>query len=111
MNRQLVAIDVDKTLTEPTGKECWFETDCLFANPNNEMISLVNELYCKGHIIIITTARPEEFRYATEYWLHKNGVRFHAMNMNSLKKGFDILIDDKVYYAHKPEEIKKYFKI
>lgn len=109
MNRQLIAIDIDKTLTDPKGKECWTEEECLFATPNKEMIEIVNQLYCMGHIIVITTSRPEDFRYATEYFLRKNGVRYHAMNMN--RYGFDLLVDDKCYYAHKPDEIRKYFNL
>lgn len=87
--KKLVLIDVDNTLTIG---ECWTEEECLHAIPNKETIDFVNSIYGK-HVIIAYTARDESLRFATEYWLKKNGVKYHALNMG--KTGCDVFFDDK----------------
>ena len=98
-NGKLIAIDLDGTLCRG---ECWTEEACLHAEPIQEMIDTVNDLYIKGGHIIIYTARPEWFRHETEYWLNKHKVRRHALVMGSNKIGADYYIDDK---AIRPEEL------
>jgi uncharacterized HAD superfamily protein len=84
-------IDIDGTLTLDNGG--WTETECLSARPNLEMIKWVEARYKELHHIIIFTARHEKLRQATNYWLKKNHVYFHALRMG--KVGCDLLIDDK----------------
>lgn len=86
---KVIAIDIDNTLTNET---CWTAEQCLNATPKQDVIDKVNELY-KSNCIIIYTARLPELREATEYWLSKHKVHYHALRMDKL--GFDILLDDK----------------
>lgn len=96
---KLIAVDLDGTLCIGN---CWTEEECLFAKPILERIDKVNKMYTGGGHIIIYTARPEWFRFATEYWLNKHNVRRHALVMCPNKMGADYYIDDK---AIKPEEL------
>ena len=91
-NDKLIAVDLDGTLC--TG-EAWTCEQCLQVEPKEDIISIVNKMYTSGGHIIIYTARPETFRHETEYWLNKNGVRFHALVMATRKMPCDLYIDDK----------------
>jgi len=93
----LILVDIDNTLTTSTS---WTEQDCLFAPPNKRMIDWVNARYRDCCTIIIYTARREDLREATKYWLKKNNVNYHAIRFNKIP--CDIFIDDK---ACRPEEI------
>lgn len=90
-NDKLIAVDLDGTLCSG---EAWTCEQCLTVEPK-DTISIVNKMYTSGGHIIIYTARPEAFRNETEYWLNKNGVRFHALVMNTRKMPCDLYIDDK----------------
>ena len=89
--QRLIAVDLDGTLTK---ESCWSEEACINATPRQDMIDYVNKLYTGGDHIVIWTARREFLRVATEYWLRKNGVMYHAIDM-SHKIGAHIYIDDK----------------
>lgn len=99
LTEKLIAVDLDGTLTS---SDSWTEAECLTATPRLDIIEKIKELYSKRNHILVYTARPEEMRYATEYWLRKNGVKFHAIVMGSNKMGADIYIDDR---AIRPEEL------
>lgn len=86
-----IFVDFDDTLTDGSGEPYW--VDPLDDSPNEDMVQLVNDLYKKGHTIIIYTARREEARDETEYYLNKWDVMYHALRME--KPGFDLLIDDR----------------
>jgi len=88
-----IAIDLDGTLT--TNNKGWTEEDCLHSTPNLEMIDIVNQAWKDGHTIIIYTARRWSMREATIYWLQKNDVKYHTIEMQKLN--FDLMIDDKAY--------------
>lgn len=87
---KLFAVDLDGTLTQ---EPCWTNEQCIRAKAREDVIWLINDLYRKGHIIIIWTARREVLRASTEYWLRVNEVFFHALNMNKL--GASVYFDDK----------------
>lgn len=93
----LILVDCDGTLTKEI---CWSEQDCLEATPNKKIINWVNRQYYRECIIIIYTARHESLRQATNYWLKKMQIRFHALRMNKIPS--TILLDDKTI---RPEEI------
>ena len=99
LTEKLIAVDLDKTLTN---SDSWSEEECLTAEPRLDIIEKVRKLYFQRNHIIIYTARPESFRHATEYWLRKNGVTYHAIVMSNNKMGADIYIDDR---AMRPEEL------
>lgn len=88
---KLFGIDLDGTLCH---EHCWTVDDCLKATPRTRIVDMVNALYENEHHIIIWTARNEPLRTATEYWLKKNGVRYHAIDMQH-KLGCDCYLDDK----------------
>lgn len=86
-----IFVDFDSTLTKGTGKPWW--QDRFDEEPRWDMIELVNDLYKQNHTIIVYTARREEVRDETQYFLNKWGVMHHALRME--KPGFDLLIDDR----------------
>lgn len=61
--------------------------------PNN--IKKINELYKKGHKIILWTARYKRDFFITRKWLKKNNVFYHHLKCGKPK--YDILIDDKSF--------------
>ena len=103
-----VYVDFDSTLTTGTGDPWW--VDPLDEQPRWEMIDLVNELYKQNHTIIVYTARREDVRDETQYFLDKWDVFHHALRME--KPGFDLLIDDRAISDEQalklgPQEIRK----
>ena len=58
----------------------------------------LNALYTAGHTLILTTARAENFRFATEQQLTRGGIQYHGLLM-SLPTGQRVLINDR-----KPQE-------
>jgi energy-coupling factor transporter ATP-binding protein EcfA2 len=86
-----IFVDFDDTLTTGEGEVWW--KDALDETPRWEMIELVNNLYKQGHTIIIYTARREEVREETQYYLNKWDVMHHALKME--KPGYRLLIDDR----------------
>lgn len=86
-----VFVDFDSTITTGEGQPWWVNS--LDESPNHEMINLVNGLYKQGHTIIVYTARRNEVREETKYYLSEWGVMHHALVME--KPGYSLLIDDK----------------
>lgn len=99
LKEKLIAVDLDGTLTT---SNAWTEEECLTAEPRYDIIGKIRKLYYQRNHIIIYTARPEYFRNETEFWLRKNGVKYHALVMSNNKMGADLYIDDK---AMRPEEL------
>jgi len=87
----IVAVDFDGTLTTGEGEPYW--VDPLDKSPNGDVIETINELYERGHKIIVYTARRENVRTETEMWLDRFDVKYHSLRMEKL--GFDVLIDDR----------------
>lgn len=87
-NDKVIAVDLDGTLC--TG-EFWGEDE---PEPIQSHIDYIWELYKKGAIIIIYTARDPRYFVQTNAWLIKNGVPFHGITMQK-KIGADLYIDDK----------------
>ena len=91
-NSSIVAVDLDGTLCLG---ECFTEEDCMKAEPIWKMIEFVNnELYRKKLcFIIVYTARREDLRNATEFWLKKYGIKYHTLVCGKLWSQF--YIDDR----------------
>ena len=89
MDRKLIAVDFDGTLTTGEGK--WWKDDPIF--PNKKMIDWVDKMYKKGHVIVIHSARPWSVSAKTVAWLIEQGIRYHGVNFE--KMSADIYIDDK----------------
>ena len=98
-----IAFDLDGTLTLDKNKG-WSDEQCLNARPNLPMVNLVNKAWRDGHLIIIYTARRWSRREATVYWLQKNDIKYHTIEMQKLN--FDLLIDDKALNAKDLQTIK-----
>ena len=55
---------------------------------------LVNKWYDSGHIIVLTTARPNYLKYHTKKELSEAGIKYHKLVLN-LGRGERYLINDK----------------
>jgi len=84
-NRKVFNIDFDGTLT--TGE--YTENP----GPEQSVIDRVKELYMKGHIIIIWTARQWDQAPFMIGWLESHSVPYHGVKM--AKGGSDYYLDDK----------------
>lgn len=89
--RQVVAVDLDRTLTKEV---CWNEESMKNASPDQKAIEKVNKLYETGFIIIYTGRRRDRANVTLE-WLEKNRVRYHAIRFD--KMPFDMYIDNDAY--------------
>ena len=94
-NRRVINWDLDGTLT--TGEPFWKEEP----KPDAANIEKVRDLYRRGNIIIIHTARQWELAPETVAWLIKHRVPFHGIFM--AKGGSDCYVDDK---SCKPEDLE-----
>lgn len=92
VQKLVYAVDIDGVLCVDKDYGS-YETRNLYADPIISNIAACRSLYDLGHTIILHTSRPEEDRAATEYWLKKHGVLYHAMVMGKLKANW--YIDDK----------------
>ena len=90
-----VAVDVDQTLTTGEGTPWW--EDALGADPNERAVAVVDELYSRGHTIIVWTARPWWVAGETAGWLTAHGIRYHGLRMS--KGSSDVYLDDKALDA------------
>jgi hypothetical protein len=92
--RKTFFVDIDGTLLEfvPTLEE-------MESNPNIPALSCAaqktKEWYRQGHLIIVTTARPESTRPITIQQLANAGIFYHHLLMN-LGDGERIIINDHV---------------
>ncbi len=92
-----IAVDFDKTLTDPDGGTYFTDEPTL---PNEEMCEWVREQYQNGHTIIIHTARPWDVAGLTAAKLTEWGVPYHGLRME--KGSADVYVDDK---AVPPEDV------
>jgi hypothetical protein len=98
--RRLIAVDFDNTLTTGEGARWW--NNPFDEEPDEQVIELVNDLYRRGHIIHIWTARREEVRAETQMWLDRWDVMHHALVME--KHSPDAFIDDRAINANRAVE-------
>jgi len=96
-----IFVDIDNTITETTGM------DYQGAKPIYEKISIINDLYDKGHTITYWTARGTvsgiDYYKLTENQLNLWGAKYHNFMVG--KPAFDILIDDKTINTINKNEI------
>jgi uncharacterized HAD superfamily protein len=84
----IYAIDIDGTLCKESN-EWWHYAK---AEPIEEAINKVNQLFGQDHQIILHTARFEEDRSVTRTWLKKYKVRYHRLIMG--KPRADVYVDN-----------------
>ena len=88
-------IDIDGTLT--LNPDIHY-SEYSKAIPNQPVIITTNQLYEKGHEIILFTARYEIDRDLTLRWLRKYDVKFHQLIMG--KPQGDYFLDDRSITFH-----------
>ena len=90
----IIYVDIDDTI-------CFYKnndkTNYNYAEPNDERIKIINDLYDKGNTIIYWTARGTKtginwFKITLEQ-LNEWNCKFHELRMN--KPYYDLFIDDK----------------
>jgi 7-cyano-7-deazaguanine synthase len=84
----ILAVDIDGTLCYD--QHSWWEYSS--AKPILKNIQKINELFSKGHTIILYTARYKENKEVTLEWLAKHNVKYHEILFSKLRA--DIYIDD-----------------
>ena len=97
---KIYAIDCDGTLCE---ERQTFER-CL-AEPKQNVIDIVNELYDAGNTIIIYTARGWQEYKMTERWLQIHGVKYHTIVCGKLV--YDVILDDRAVNVMDVDKIKE----
>lgn len=77
---KIILIDIDGTVCEDIKNEDshLYST----AKVKSESLKVINKWYEEGNHITFFTARTEETRGITEYWLKKNGFKYHGLIMN-----------------------------
>mgnify|MGYP000959660847 CR=1 FL=1 len=83
-------VDIDGTIFK------YREFDTYLTNPAVPIKStkqFLQQVRDEGHMIILTTARPEYMREHTEYELTKNGIPYHRLIMQ-IERGPRYLIND-----------------
>jgi uncharacterized HAD superfamily protein len=90
-NKKVYNIDIDGTLTN--GEKYWEQEPTV----NKAMKEYVIDLYAKGNVLIMWTARQWSSASITVAWLIKNEIPFHGIHMN--RGGADFYIDDKAINA------------
>jgi hypothetical protein len=61
--------------------------------PIQDVIDYVNEQFTNGAVIIVTTARPDDYRMTTEHELNSLGILHHKILMNC-GRGSRIILND-----------------
>jgi hypothetical protein len=88
MTQKVFCFDIDNTLCGPISSQ----VDYSEVEPIKEMISFVNELYNKGHIIYLYTGRHTMQALVTNKWLEEHQVKYHHLYLG--KPVADVYIDD-----------------
>jgi len=83
-------VDIDGTIFIYRKFETYKETEAKVIKKSKQFLQQVAD---QGHMIVLTTARPEDMREHTEYELHKNGVPYNKLVMG-IERGPRYLIND-----------------
>ena len=92
LDRKLIAVDFDKTLTDPPPEESIWKP-AHKQEPDTEMVEAVTEAYHSGHIINIWTARKWPEAAKIHGWLTVHEVPYHGLRCD--KGSADTYIDDR----------------
>lgn len=84
-------VDIDGTLVKYRNFK---DLSTAKLEPIQEVVDFINKSYNEGSHIVITTARPEEYRLFTKQELNDIGVKYHQIIMG-LGRGTRIVINDK----------------
>ena len=83
-------VDIDGTIFIYRKFETYESTEAEVIKSTKQFLQQVND---EGHMIILTTARPEYLRELTEKELLKNGIPYHRLIMQ-IERGPRYLIND-----------------
>jgi len=83
-------VDIDGTIFIYRKFETYESTEAEVIKSTKQFLQQVND---EGHMIVLTTARPEYLRKHTEYELTKNGIPYHRLIME-IERGPRYLIND-----------------
>jgi hypothetical protein len=96
-------VDIDGTIAKTE------HGDYNHSKPDEEMISLINRLYDKGHTVIYYTARGTttgiDWHTFTNSQLVGWGVKFHELLMG--KPDYNFWIDDRAINPHFMKDVLK----
>lgn len=97
MKTKKYVFDIDGTICTES-----FAQERMFAQAKTEIISVINELYSKGCMITLYTARGWDQYKMTEHWLKENNVKYNLLLCG--KPIYDYWIDDRCLH---PDNIHK----
>lgn len=83
-------VDIDGTIFVYRKFETYKNTEAEVVKSSKQYLQRV---YDDGHMIVLTTARPEDLREHTKYELKKNGIPYHRLIMG-IERGPRYLIND-----------------
>lgn len=83
-------VDIDGTIFVYRKFETYKTSEAEVIRSSKQFLQRV---WDEGHMIVLTTARPEDLREHTEYELTKNGIPYHRLVMG-IERGPRYLIND-----------------
>jgi len=83
-------VDIDGTIFVYRKFETYKSSEAQAIKSSKQFLQKVRD---EGHMIVLTTARPQELREHTIYELTKNGIPFHQLVMG-IERGPRYLIND-----------------
>ena len=90
-------IDIDGTICDDVPNE---EPERIgTCAPYPDALEICNKWYDEGHIITFFTSRTEEHREITEYWLNKQGFKYHRLLVGRPRGGNYHWIDNHMVKA------------
>jgi hydroxymethylpyrimidine pyrophosphatase-like HAD family hydrolase len=95
-------LDIDGTVLEQPKGYCCAHLVNRPADSLKGVVQKLNDLYNDGHVIILTTARPEPLRQQTMQQLSQTGIVYHQLVMGC-SAGPRIVVNDNYCFAIKTE--------
>lgn len=83
-------VDIDGTIIK---YRKFTELNSTPPEPIQDVIDYLNEQFTNGAVIIVTTARPDDYRLLTEHELNVVGLKFNKIIMNC-GRGSRIILND-----------------
>ena len=90
-------IDIDGTICDDVPNEVPERMGTCAPYP--DALEICNKWYDEGHIITFFTSRTEEHREITEYWLNKQGFKYHGLLVGKPRGGNYHWIDNHMVKA------------
>ena len=84
-------VDIDGTLVK---YRKFSELKESVLTPIQDVVDFINNQYKNGAIVVITTARPDEYRHFTVLELNELGIKYHHL-ITGCGRGSRVVINDK----------------